>query len=134
MLRGVVRTKRQRRGAQAEDLAAIYLARLGWQVLARNVRVGRDEIDLLAVDPGLPPQLVAVEVRSATTSAFGAPEERIDRAKVAHLYRGLSAAGSALSGFPRAVWLLPRRVDLVLVDRRQGRTEFRHFRGLEPPG
>ena len=134
MLHNMARTQRQRRGAQAEDLAATYLTRLGWQVLARNVRVGRDEIDLLAVDPAPPPELVAVEVRSATTAAFGAPEERIDRAKVAHLYRGLSAAASALSGFPRAVGLLPRRVDLVLVDRRQGRTEFRHVRGLEPPG
>ena len=35
----------------------------GWTVLARNVHVGRHELDLVAVDPGPPAALVVVEVR-----------------------------------------------------------------------
>ena len=70
-------TVRQRRGSHAEELAAQYVATLGWKVLARNVKVGaRDEIDLVALDPGPPLELVCVEVRSARSVAFGAPEER----------------------------------------------------------
>jgi putative endonuclease len=101
-------------------------------VCARNVTVGRDEIDLLCVDPGPPRTLVSVEVRSLRTSAFGAPEERVDRAKVGRLYRSLAAL-SASGDLDPGLRQLPRRVDLVVVDRRTGRAQVRHLRGLEPP-
>jgi len=120
-----VRTTRQRRGTQAEDDAVAYLEQAGWQLIGRNVRLGRDEIDILATDPGPPPALVFVEVRGATSAAFGLPEERVDRAKVGHLYRA-----ARLLPYERQ---LPRRVDLVIVDRRTGRAVFRHLRALEPP-
>jgi Predicted endonuclease distantly related to archaeal Holliday junction resolvase len=120
-----VRTARQNRGTQAEDDAAAYLEQAGWQVIGRNVRVGRDEIDILAVDPGPPPALVFVEVRSASSPAFGMPEERVDREKVGHLYRAARKLAVERQ--------LSRRVDLVVVDRRNGRVVFRHLRALEPP-
>jgi hypothetical protein len=53
------------------------------------------------------------------------PEERVDRAKVGHLYRA-----ARLLPFARQ---LPRRVDLVIVDRRGGRLVIRHMSRLEPP-
>lgn len=133
MLRGVTRTQRQRRGAASEELAADYLARLGWELVRRNVRVGHDEIDILALDPGPPMTLVAVEVRSVSTVAFGAPEEHVDRAKAGHLYRALFAAGPILAELHPEVRRLPRRVDLLAVDRRGGTVAVRHLRGLEPP-
>jgi len=117
-------TLRQRRGSGAEDEAANYLDGLDWRVLARNVKVGRDEIDIVAVDPGPPAELVCVEVRSASTARFGAPEERVDRAKVGHLYR-------AMRGLTFDVQLA-RRIDLVVIDRRDGRVAIRHLRHLEP--
>ena len=113
-------------------MAAAYLAKLGWRLVARNVKVGRDEIDILAVDPGPPKTLVVVEVRSLRTAAFGYPEERVDRLKVGRLYRALAGLATALEsddGLNR----LPRRVDLVSVDRRSAREEIRHLRALEPP-
>lgn len=119
-----MRTLRQRRGAQAEDLAVAWLEQHGWRVLARNVKVGkRDEIDIVAVDPGPPTELVCVEVRSARSSAFGTPEERIDQAKVGHLYRAMNAVRSP-SG-------LPRRVDLLVVDLRGAQPAIRHLCRLE---
>jgi putative endonuclease len=129
-----VQTARQRRGAAGEDLAAEYLVELGWTVVSRNLKVGRDEIDLLGIDPGPPPALVVVEVRSLRTSAFGAPEERVDRRKVARLYRALGAIRSVGrlpdgSKVPRLAW----RVDLVVIDGRSGRAEVRHLRAIEPP-
>jgi putative endonuclease len=129
---GSVRTERQRRGSLAEDEAAEYLLGLGWQVMARNVKVGRDEIDILAVDPAPPGTLVAVEVRSLRTPAFGAPEERVDRRKVGHMYRGLAAIGASdvLDDEHRR---LARRVDLLVIDRRTGPARVRHLRALELP-
>ena len=125
-------TIRQRRGALAEDEAAAYFEGLGWLLVHRNLRTGKDEIDILAIDPGPPAQLVAVEVRSLRTSAFGAPEERVDRRKVGHLYRGLAAACASDMVHP-AHRRLPRRVDLLVLDRRTGSTIMRHLRALEPP-
>lgn len=119
-----MRTIRQQRGTQAEDDAAAYLEQAGWQLIGRNVRLGRDEIDIVAIDPGTPLELVCVEVRSAVSEAFGAPEEHVDRAKVGHLYR----AASAFAGARGLSW----RVDLVIVDRRSGESVVRHLRRLEP--
>ena len=127
-----MKTERQRRGRAAEDQAANYLVGLGWRVVARNVKVLRDEIDVLAVDAGPPPCLVCVEVRSLRTAAFGAPEERVDRRKVGRLYRALVGVGATLES-DEGLNRLPRRVDLVVVDRRAGEPQIRHLRSLEPP-
>lgn len=128
------RTTRQQRGADAEALVADRLRAAGWRILASNLRVGRDEIDLLAVDPGPPATLVVVEVRSLRSSLFGAPEERVDRAKVGRLYRALGALRSPGGAGPTDLPIgLAGRVDLVVVDGRSGRTEVRHLRALEPP-
>lgn len=110
----------------------VYLEQLEWRIVIRNLKVGRDEIDILAIDPGPPTTLVVVEVRSLRTAAFGSPEERVDRRKVGRLYRALSGLGSTLDAGD-GLGRLPRRVDLVIVDRRAGRAEIRHLRALEPP-
>jgi Holliday junction resolvase-like predicted endonuclease len=123
-------------GAAAEAAAAAHLVACGWTVLARNLRVGRNEVDIVARDPH-PPTLVVVEVRARSRPGFGAALETVDGRKVARLYR---AAGSlARNGHPglvlapgaSAVW----RVDLLTL--RSGTAgEWRveqHLRGLSPP-
>ena len=133
------RTLRQRRGERGEDAAAAYLQGLGWRLLARRVHVGRDEIDLLALEPGATPTLVLVEVRTRSTSRFGSPEESVDSAKVRRLYRAaaaLRAAGRLPDG--RELPRLPWRIDLVAVDEAPaigpgaGGRAVRHLRALEP--
>ncbi|HMJ80679.1 MAG TPA: YraN family protein [Candidatus Dormibacteraeota bacterium] len=133
-------TLRRRRGDRAEAVAATYLARRGWHVLARNVRAGRDELDLLALDPGPPAALVAVEVRSRSTRRYGLPEDGVDRAKIRRCYRAVSAlrhVGSLPDG-QRLPWL-PWRVDLLAIDLdprlgdSAGGPRVRHLRAVEPP-
>lgn len=127
-------TERQRRGARAERLVAELLVRAGWTMVARNVRVGRDEVDLLFVDPGPPAELVFVEVRSLSVSAYGTPEERVDGRKVGRLYRSMAAL-RAIGQLPDGTRLprLPTRVDLLILDARGARVELRHLRQLMPP-
>ena len=38
------------KGRDAEDVAVLVLVRLGYDVVGRNVRVGRDEVDVIAKD------------------------------------------------------------------------------------
>ena len=124
-------------GAAAESAAADYLETTGWTVLARNLRVGRDEIDVLARDPGAPSVIVVVEVRARSRPGFGAPVETVDTRKVRRLYRAAWALhrdghpaldAEAIAG---ARW----RVDLVTLrwEAGSGWQVERHLRGLHPP-
>ena len=126
------RTRAQALGGQAEDLVAAGLTASGWSILARNVHIGRHELDLVAVDPGPPRALVVVEVRWRADRSFGLPEETVDHAKrtrVRAAAYGLLDRGSLPDGgiVPR----LPLRFDLVVVEppkRGQDAPRVRHHR------
>ena len=127
-----MRTKRQLRGAHAENLAVEWLVGNGWRIVGRNVKIGvRDEIDIVAIDPGPPLELVCVEVRSARSAKFGSPEERVDWRKVGNLYRAARAFSRSQQAHELGVGALKVRVDLVVVDLRD-KPRLRHLRGLEP--
>jgi putative endonuclease len=112
-----MRTAAQRSGDAAEALAASHLTRLGWQVLARQIRVGRAEIDLLALDPEPPGALVVVEVRWRARRDFGLVEETVDARKRARLRRAAFALREVAElpdgqPLPR----LPYRFDLIVAE------------------
>ncbi len=111
------RTAAQQAGDAAETLVADRLADAGWTVLARNVHVGRHELDLVAIDPGPPAALVVVEVRWRAGREFGLAEETVDhrkRTRVRAAAYGLLDRGSLPDGSP--VPRLPLRFDLVVVE------------------
>ena len=136
---GALARRRRTSGERGEALAARYLEGLGWSVLAGRVRVGRDEIDLVAIEPGPPATLVIVEVRLRASGQYGSPEESVDRRKVGRLYRA-AAALRAVGALPdgASIPALPWRIDLVAVDDAPaigpgaGGPAFRHIRALEP--
>ena len=112
-----MRTAAQRTGDAAETQVAAYLTGLGWRVLAMHVRVGRAELDLVAVDPGPPPALVIVEVRWRGRRDYGLPEETVDHRKRARLHQAgfaLREKGSVPDG--ASVPQLPLRFDLIAVE------------------
>ena len=75
-------------GARGEDRAARHLRQRGWRILARNVRAGGVEIDLVARRGGT---LAFVEVKTRRSSRGGTPEEAVDARKRARLVRGATA-------------------------------------------
>ncbi len=125
------RTAAQRAGDAAEQLVATHLGSIGWTILARNVHVGRHELDLVAIDPGPPAALVVAEVRWRISRDFGLPEETVDhrkRVRVRTAAYGLLDRGTFGNGdrVPR----LPLRFDLVVVEpaRGGGGPRIRHHR------
>ena len=111
-----MRTAVQDSGDGAETLVAQTLIAAGWRVLARNLRVGRGELDIVAIDPGPPAELVIVEVRWRRSRDFGLAEESLDQRKRGHLRM---AIGRLLAdGLPGGVRLPAHalRVDLVVVE------------------
>ena len=102
---------RQQFGRAAEEAAARHLARDGWTLLGRNVRIGRGELDLIARRG---PVLAFVEVKARRTAEYGAPEDAVDarkRRKVARLAElWLSVRPWALRGVSDV------RFDVIAVD------------------
>jgi putative endonuclease len=124
----------QRTGAAAERLVASRLIGEGWRILATNLRLGRDELDLVGIDPGPPRMLVVVEVRWRGRRDFGLAEESLDHRKRAALRRASGAlleTGALPDGTPLP--RLPLRIDLVAVDPGpDGTASVRHHRGFRP--
>jgi putative endonuclease len=118
------RTQAQQAGDAAETLVLGRLLEAGWTVLARNVHVGRHELDLVAIDPGPPRALVIVEVRWRASRGFGLGEETVDHRKRSRvrlaayglLDRGVLPGGAVV---PR----LPIRFDLIVVEPGEGEGE-----------
>jgi putative endonuclease len=126
-----LRTPAQRLGDAAEATVADNLVTAGWTILGRNLRFGRNEVDILAVDAGPPAMLVVVEVRWRASRAYGLGEETFDWRKRAHLRAALGRL-LEMSALPDGTALprLPVRIDLVVVEpgERGGPSRIRHHR------
>jgi Holliday junction resolvase-like predicted endonuclease len=111
------RTRMQRAGDAAEDLVVDHLIARGWTILATNLRLGRKEVDIVAVDPRPASAIVLVEVRWRARREYGLVEETFDRRKRAHLRAAvgrLAEAGALPDG--RSLPHATIRVDLVVVE------------------
>jgi putative endonuclease len=71
-------------GRKGEDLAASYFRDRGWEILERNYRSRRGEIDLVCQDRGT---IVFVEVKARTSAGFARPDESVTHRKQAKLRR-----------------------------------------------
>lgn len=85
---------------RGERIAAEHLESLGFAILARNLRVGHDEVDIVALAPdrgaGGSPIVAIVEVKT-TRNLAAPPHVRIDagkRRRLVRLAEGLLARGA----------------------------------------
>jgi putative endonuclease len=69
---------KREKGIRGEALAASFLEKEGYEILERNYRFDRGEIDLIAKEGG---DLVFVEVKARHTGDFGSPEEAVSTVK-----------------------------------------------------
>ncbi len=111
-------------GAQGEALAAEYLEGLGYLLLDRNWRNGREgELDLVVKDGR---EIVAVEVKTRSSTAAGHPLEAITVWKAKRLRRLLLSWVRERQ--PRASVL---RIDAVGIVLRPGREpSIHHLQGI----
>jgi putative endonuclease len=76
----------QTRGRRAESAVADYLVANGYSVVARNLRVGRSELDIVARCGGL---VVIVEVRTRGDGSFETAFQSITPSKRVRLMRAV---------------------------------------------
>ncbi|MEE8459901.1 MAG: YraN family protein [Phycisphaerales bacterium] len=111
-------------GERGERLAARWLTRHGYRILHRNLTIGRDEADLVAVDPG-GRTLVIVEVKTRS-SATPPPEAGLTRAKQRHLERFAARLRRR-----RKYRDLPVRIDAIaIVWPEGGKPDVRHYESV----
>ena len=68
-------------GEEGEDIAVELLMSKGYEVIERNYRYGKGEIDIIALDPEKK-YIVFVEVKSRQNLEFGEPEYAITKNKI----------------------------------------------------
>lgn len=106
-------TRRKALGNRGEDIAADYLVRHGYQIVARNWRTRAGELDIVARDGEW---LVFVEVRTRRAGrgdaapTLGRPEESVTPRKQIQL---VEMADTYLFELP---WAGPWRIDVIALE------------------
>ncbi|MBB4089224.1 YraN family protein [Salinibacter ruber] len=108
-------------GDRGEEIAAAHLDGAGYEILARNYRHSRNEVDLVCRETDVG-EYVFVEVKTRSGTGFGAPEASITakkRAALQHAARGYLHEHGAEGA--------PARFDVVAVMLTGGPPEVQHY-------
>lgn len=66
-------------GKKAEELAAEFLLKNGYKILARNFRFQKAEIDIISEKDDF---IIICEVKARSTDAFNLPQEAVNKKKI----------------------------------------------------
>jgi putative endonuclease len=72
-------------GIKGEELALAHIQKLGYELLEKNWRFRKMEIDLIARDKK---HIVFIEVKTRANNSFGKPYEFVSLSKQKHIARG----------------------------------------------
>ena len=120
-------TEKQQLGKQGEDHALTYLEGLGYELLARNWRYRRAELDLIMKDADV---LVFIEVKTRSTDAFGHPLEFVRSRQVTLL----SSAASAFMETINHDWEIRFDLVSVIISREDQSYSIEHIKDAFFPG
>jgi putative endonuclease len=109
---------KMQKGKEAENLAADFLMQQGYEIVERNFRYKRSEIDLIVRKAGW---LVFVEVKMRSSDAFGYPEEFVDYQKAKNIVFGAEQYTYERKYNGNV------RYDVVAISMKQGKPIIRHF-------
>lgn len=107
-----------------EDLATEFLEKKGYKIIERNFRKGYGEIDIICLKDKI---LVFVEVKTRTTTSYGAPIEAISYHKLKTLIKTIEFYSHIHPGFPKAL-----RIDAisVMLDNLGNLTNIEHIENI----
>lgn len=108
---------KQKIGQEGEQAACEYLVAKGYEILERNYRYRKSEIDLIAkVDNWL----IFVEVKTRSSSFFGYPEEFVSRAQQQMIFE------AALNYMYETNWNGNVRYDILSILKTKGKMDVYH--------
>ena len=106
-------------GKKGEDLAAEWLMDKGYEILHRNWRHGRCEVDIIARRQDV---YHFIEVKTGHGHPFGHPEERVSKNKIKNMMRGAAAWLYENPGCPKVQYDV-----LAITFRKDGEPEYMLF-------
>lgn len=112
-------------GNEGEALAASFLNKKGYTILARQYRCAFGEIDLVCQKAN---EVVFVEVKSRNSDVFGYPEDSITPMKRRHL---LASSEEYLES--HRLLNIPWRVDVVSIEFQFNPPHISHFEAIDIP-
>lgn len=108
----------QQFGELGEQIATSYLEKKGYDILARNYRYGKTELDIVAKHHN---ELVFVEVKTRTSDQMMYPEKAVGSAK----QRNIRLA--AENFIEENQITIPARFDIIAVVKNETKFEIEHF-------
>ncbi|MCW5911380.1 MAG: YraN family protein [Cyclobacteriaceae bacterium] len=106
------------KGKAGEELAANFLVGEGYEIVQRNYRYKRLEIDLIVRKDNW---LVFVEVKMRSSDAFGFPEEFVDQRKAKKVV-ACAVQYAYQNNYHGNV-----RYDVIAISMKDGEPQIRHF-------
>lgn len=107
-----------KKGKEGEVFAADFLVAKGFEIIERNYRHKRSEIDLIVKKNNW---LIFVEVKMRSSDAYGFPEDFVDRKKAKNIIYGAEEYTHQQN------WNGNVRFDIVSIRERQGKREVVHI-------
>jgi putative endonuclease len=111
-------------GNFGEQLACDFLIRRGYQIIDRNKKIGRREIDIIAADYGV---LVFVEVKTTARIINAAAEEALSRGQIETIKKAISLYCRA-----KRIDLNKTRLDFICIkiNRFSQKAVLKHYRNI----
>ena len=113
-----MKTAKQIIGEKGETIALHYLQKKHFKIVARNHRIGRAEVDIIAETEQ---HIIFIEVKTRTTDAFGHPESFVTEKQKNIL---IEAAATYTTQYET---LKPIRFDIVSILMEPTKTTISHF-------
>ena len=105
-------------GKKGEEMAVAYLQDKGYEIVTRNFRYQKAEVDIIARKEGV---LAVVEVKTRSSPDFGAPEDFVKR-------RQINSLVNAIDFFVNDHELdVDVRFDIIAIVKNESGTEVQHL-------
>ena len=102
-------------GKRGEDLACAFLEKNGYIIVVRNIKVGRKELDIVAIHENM---LIFIEVKTRSSVTFGTPLESIGHTKLKRIIHAAQLYAAWHQKLPQLL-----RIDAIEVFFERGNTE-----------
>lgn len=116
---------KQEIGKRGEDIATEYLKKLKYEILERNFRTKRGELDIIARDTEKD-EIVIVEVKTRRTTEYGTPAEAVNRTKQRHIY-----SATCYYLYRKNWWNKSIRFDVIEVFLKNEKYLINHIKNIE---
>lgn len=111
-------------GRFGEDLAEKFLLKRGYKIIARNLKIGRNELDIIAL---INEEMVFVEVKTLASGRIGPANEALKGRQIKNLKRAMSVYAWECRHNQEKI-----RLDFISIDlnRRDKTAKLKHYKDI----